>query len=136
MKRVLAVLVLGVALTACGGDGASSPTAATGLNATSWTLASMNERAPVGDSVPTLAFDDAGNVSGSAGCNTYSTPTEIEGNSIAFGPLATTQMACAGAAGVQERAFLQAMDEVRAYAMDTQGRLVLEDGVVLVFEPD
>ena len=136
MKRVLAVLILGVALTACGGGGASSPTAATGLNGTSWTLVSINEREPAGDSAPTLVFDDAGNVSGSAGCNTYNGVAAIEGNSIAFGPLATTRMACAGATGLQETAFLQAMDEVLAYAIDSQGRLVLEDGVVLVFEPD
>lgn len=136
MKRVAAVLVLGVVLAACGGSGVSSPSAASGLDGTSWTLVSMNERAPVAAAVPTLAFDAAGNASGSAGCNTYSTTTEIEGNSIAFGPLATTQMACSGKVGVQERAFLQAMDEVRAYAIDTQGRLVLEDGVVLVFEPN
>jgi heat shock protein HslJ len=136
MKRLLPVLVLGAVLTACAGSGGASPSAAGGLNGTSWTLVSINEREPTGDSAPTLVFDDAGNISGSAGCNTYSAQTEVEGNSIAFGPLATTQMACAGAAGVQESAFLQAMDEVQAYAIDTQGRLVLEDGVVLVFEPD
>ena len=134
MKR-LAMVVLGAVVTACGGSGGSSPTAASGLNGTSWTLVSINEREPTGESAPTLAFDEAGNISGSAGCNTYSAVSAAEGHSIAFGPLATTQMACPGATGLQETAFLQAMDEVQAYTIDTQGRLVLEDGVVLVFEP-
>ena len=44
-------------------------------------------------------------------------------------------MACPGAAGLAETAFLTAMNEVDSFAIDSQGRLVLEDGVVLVFEP-
>ena len=44
-------------------------------------------------------------------------------------------MACSGATGLQETAFLTAMGEVQTYAIDSQGRLVLEDGVVLVFAP-
>ena len=44
-------------------------------------------------------------------------------------------MACSGVTGLQETAFLTAMGEVQSFAIDSQGRLVLEDGVVLVFAP-
>ena len=94
------------------------------------------QRKPAGDSAPTLAFDDAGNISGSAGCNTYTAIAAFDDNSIAFGPLATTQMACPVVTGLQEAAFLQAMNDVQTYAIDSQGHLVLEDGVVLIFEAD
>ena len=135
MKRWLAASLLGAALTACGGVGSPSATTTPGLEGTSWTLIEIDGREPAGDSVPTLAFDEEGNISGSAGCNTYfGTPT-IEGSSISMGPLSTTRMACPGAAGLLETAFLAAMDEVDSYTIDSQGRLVLEGGAVLVFEP-
>ena len=54
------------------------------------------------------------------------TPT-IEGSSISMGPLGTTRVACSGAAGLTETAFLAAMNEVESFAIDSPGRLVLED---------
>ncbi|HEY8178070.1 MAG TPA: META domain-containing protein [Candidatus Limnocylindria bacterium] len=135
MKRVMAFLVLGVALTACAGTGTASSHATASLNGTSWTLVEIDGREPAGDAVPTLAFDEAGNVSGSAGCNTFMGTPTIEGSSISMGPLGTTRVACSGAAGLTETAFLAAMNEVESFAIDSQGRLVMEDGVVLVFEP-
>jgi heat shock protein HslJ len=135
MKRVMAFLVLGVALVACGGVGTRSSHATASLNGTSWTLVEIDGREPAGDSVPTLAFDEAGNVSGSAGCNTFMGTRTIEGSSISMGLLGTTRIACSGAAGLLETAFLAALNEVESFTIDSQGRLVLEDGVVLVFEP-
>ena len=135
MKRAMAVFVVGVALAACGGVGTPSSSATAGLNGTSWTLVEIDGREPASDAVPTLAFDQAGNISGSAGCNTFMGTPTIEGSSISMGPLGTTRVACSGAAGLTETAFLAAMNEVESFAIDSQGRLVLEDGVVLVFEP-
>ena len=96
---------------------------------------SWPERVPApstADTPPTLAFDEALSVSGFAGCNQYTGAATIEGSSISLGPLATTQMACPGAAGIAETAFLSAMNEVEGFAIDSQGQLVLEDGVVLI----
>ena len=135
MKRRLALVVLAGVLSACGGRGGASATPTGGLEGTSWTLVEIDGRAPAGESVSTLAFDQAGNVSGSAGCNTYTAIAATEGNTIAVGPLSTTRMACSGVTGLQETAFLTAMGEVQSFAIDSQGRLVLEDGVVLVFAP-
>ena len=140
MTRLLAVLVLGAVLgtvlAACGGAATSSaPPPSGGLEETSWTLAEIDGREPAVDPAPTLAFDEELNFSGSAGCNTFTGTARVEGSSISLGPLATTMMACPGAAGIAETAFLGAMNEVEGFAMDSQGRLVLEDGVVLVFEP-
>ena len=129
------VLLAALTVTACAGIGTSAVPSHQ-LEGTSWTLVEMNEREPAGEPAPTLAFDDAGNISGSAGCNTYTAIAAFDGNSIAFGSLATTQMACPGVTGLQEAAFLQAMNDVQTYAIDSQGHLVLNDGVVLIFDAD
>jgi putative lipoprotein len=134
MKRLIAAALVTVALSACGVAG-SSPTASAGLAGPSWTLVAIDGQEPAGDTDPTLMFDAAGNVSGSAGCNTYTGTATLDGSSISFGPLGSTRMACPDPdVMAQETAFLTALDEVEAFALDSQGRLVLEDGVVLVFE--
>ena len=134
MKRLPAIALLAVALTACGAVG-SSAAPSQGLEGTSWTLVEINGHEPEGEIMPTLAFDAEGNISGSAGGKTYTAIAATEGNTIALGPLSTTRMACSGLTGLQETAFLTAMGAVQTYAIDSQGRLVLEDGVTLVFDP-
>ena len=135
MKRLLGLLAVSGVLSACGGLGGASATPSGGLDGTSWTLVKIGDAEVTADAPPTLAFDEALSVSGFAGCNQYTGAATIEGSSISLGPLATTQMACPGAAGIAETAFLAAMNEVQSFAIDSQGRLVLEDGVVLVFAP-
>ena len=103
------VLLPALTFTACSGFGTSAAPSHE-LDGNSWTLVEINEREPAGDSAPTLAFDDAGNISGSTGCNTYTAIAAFNDSSIAFGPLTTTQLACPGVTGLQEAAFLQAMN--------------------------
>jgi putative lipoprotein len=135
MKRLLATGFLGMAITACGGAGTATSSTEPALEGTSWQLVSIDGREPDVEVTPTLVIAEDGRVSGTAVCNTYMGQATIEGSSISVGPLATTRIACSGAAGLLEQAFLGAMDEVEAFAIDSSGRLVLEDGVVLVFEP-
>lgn len=82
--------------------------------------------APAADPKPTLGITAEGEVSGSAGCNRYSGRAEIAGNSITFGPLATTRMACPGRMEAEQR-FLSALQRSEAFRLDA-GRLVLIDG--------
>ena len=89
-------------------------------------LADLDGTAPVGETPPTIAFDDQGSVSGTGGCNTFNGEVTIDGSDLTFGPLATTQMFCAeeGVAD-QEQAFLTALQDVTSYTVDDEGRLVL-----------
>ena len=132
MVALVAVLAI---LAGCGGSAAATPTPASSLDGTSWQLVSIDGRELETDVTPTLAVSEAGEISGTAVCNSYMGTARIEGSSIVIGPLATTQVACSGAAGVLERQFLAALDEANAWAIDGSGRLVLEGGDVLVFEP-
>jgi heat shock protein HslJ len=133
MKRLLVIALAAVALTACNGVDAT-PTLPAGLEGTTWNLVSINGHAPDAQVTPTLAFDEDGNISGTAVCNSYTATARVDGTSIVIGPLATTLVACSGAAGVLERQFLEAMDAANAISVDSSGQLVLEGGDTLVFE--
>jgi heat shock protein HslJ len=60
----------------------------------------------------TATFGADGTVSGSAGCNTYSAPYTLTGDSLKVGPVAATRKLCTTPGGVmeQEAAFLQALE--------------------------
>lgn len=68
----------------------------------------------------------AGKVTGSAGCNRLMGSAMVAGDSIAFGGVATTRMACPEPAMAQERAFLEALAAARSFRMDG-GFLSLRD---------
>ena len=68
--------------------------------------------------IPTLAFED-GSASGNASCNQYFGSYEIDGLSLTFGPLASTEMFC-GEPGVmdQETQYLAALQQAAMYRVD------------------
>lgn len=79
----------------------STPTASEnvgGLGGTSWTLTSYgpaSAQVPAAPDVETiLEFGDDGTVSGSFGCNGLSGDYSVSGQTITFGPLISTKMAC------------------------------------------
>ena len=131
MKRSMALIAL-LALVGCA---ITSRDATTELPGTSWTLADLDGAEPVGEMPPSIAFTDEGGVTGSTGCNTFNGEVTIDGSELAFGPLATTRMACVDpAASEQEQAFLVALEAVTSYTIDSEGRLVLEGDAPLTFE--
>ena len=132
MKRSI-VLLATLALTACA---ITSREATTDLPGTSWQLVELDGADVVGDVPPTLAFDETGTVSGTGGCNTFSGEVSIDGPELSFGPLASTQMACADEdVSAQEAAFFAGLQSVTGYTIDDEGRLVLEgDEGTLTFE--
>jgi heat shock protein HslJ len=118
LARLGFVLLLGCAIqAACGGDDDGSPP----LEQTEWTLVGGVEAPP--DAVPTLTLEE-GTASGFAGCNRFTGGYELDGNSVAVGPLATTQMACEDAKTAVEAAYLPALEAVDAWAIEG-GELVL-----------
>lgn len=69
-----------------------------------------------------------GKVSGTGGCNRISGTASIRGDKMTFGPIVSTEMACAPAAMDQERKFFAALGDVRAWRIDpAQRKLVLLD---------
>ena len=96
--------------------------------ATPWLLPNRGSR-------PTLRFSaDQGSVSGATGCNTYFGTVHGSGNSLSFGPLATTKMMCFDVLAVQEIQYLDMLSKVNSFSSDG-GHLTLttSDGRQLVF---
>jgi len=77
-----------------------------------------------------------GEVNGTAGCNNYFGPYEVDGNSLTIGPLGSTMMMCIqDDTATQETAFLANLGNVASYdIVNNQLQLIDADGnTILVF---
>jgi heat shock protein HslJ len=76
------------------------------------------------DKKPYLKFDkEKGEVYGNAGCNGYSAPFTLKGNSLTFGeqgPATLMFCECGG-----EQTFLQTIKKIDSYSIDKDGKLNL-----------
>lgn len=85
----------------------------------------------------TLLFGADGRVSGKAGCNTYGGEYQVIGDTVSFGRLLTTLMACPEDVLKQEHDYLAILEGVDAYAIAGEA-LTLTDkdtGQTLVYKP-
>jgi hypothetical protein len=101
------------------------------LEGTTWLL----DRTIPGSEI-TAVFAD-GEVSGSAGCNTYRgsyrSTRAAGGNTVEFGPLATTRMACDEALMEQEGLYLAALESATAYTIEGFALQITYPGGTLLF---
>lgn len=74
---------------------------------------------------PYLTLDSDGKVHGNAGCNGLNGSYEQKGESLTFGPLATTRKACPDMEG--EQAFLQALKAVSGFRIDGELLTLFDD---------
>ncbi len=137
MKYVAVVALAGIlilSLTACGvGDSAPDDP----LNGTSWELMAYRKTRPIPGTTITATFE-GGQVSGSAGCNSYSGSYQVNGNTITVGPTAITEMACMEPEGVmeQEMTFIEFLTSAQTFRFaDEQLQLFRADGEALTFIP-
>ena len=92
------------------------------LDGSSWKVTSFNNNrhavvGVIGDQDITLSFED-GKVSGSAGCNQFHSTYTMQGDSIRFGPAATTRRACDEPLMTQEQEFLAALASAVSWRID------------------
>ena len=123
MKKMYAgfvVLLVMVSLAACGGTNQTVD-----LEGSSWLLVAYGGSAPIGMTMPTLAFQD-GQVSGNASCNSFGGSYEVKGDSISFGAMFMTEMFCMEPEGVmdQESLYLQLLGSAERFEV-SDGQLVL-----------
>lgn len=136
--------VTGACSAGAAGEGASAPagpTAAT-LVGTYWRLVELPGQSPGpagGRPAPylTLQAGPPVTVSGHSGCNRLGGPVTVSGDTLRFGALVGTKVACAEGMGL-EAAFFAALEATRGFGIEGQ-RLTLLDGggrVVASFEAD
>ena len=98
-----------------------------------WTVTSVGGRPVVGPRPPTLSIAADLRAGGSGGCNNFFTEASIEGETIAFGPPASTRMACEPAIMDQEFAYFAALSAAASFEHDSQGlRLLDAAGIPLI----
>jgi heat shock protein HslJ len=134
IQFIISILVGLGALAACAktgneqpadqpGSAAPSPSRSAGstpLETTRWRLAELNGRQATvveGRREPHLIFDaDSARVGGATGCNLLGGPFTSSGDSLTFGALITTKMACMESNLMdQERDFLGALSNTARY---------------------
>ncbi len=83
---------------------------------------------PLAGTTITASFLSENRLSGSAGCNSYTTSYELDGELLAIGPAASTKMLCSDPSGVmeQEANYLQTLEKTAAYQL-TADQLILVD---------
>ena len=67
------------------------------------------------DTEVTAIFGEDGQLSGSAGCNTYNAPYTVDGDKIKIGPAITTRMMCEQPIMDQETLYLAAIQTAATY---------------------
>lgn len=123
--------VNGNSLTLLGGGGtalAAYQAQSQALAGTNWEVIGYNNGKEAVTSVLldtkiTASFDNAGNLSGNAGCNQYSGPYTTTGSQIKIGPLTSTMMTCSDPEGImdQEAQYLAAMQSAATYLVNGNG---------------
>jgi putative lipoprotein len=120
--------------TAASRSGGASPAA---MVEREWALVTLGDSAAPqgsGGKPATTRFDSAAaRAAGFAGCNRYSAPYTIAGDSLGFGPAISTKMACAEGDAL-ERAYLAIIPDVTGFQVtDSTLTLTGSSGALAVF---
>lgn len=126
----IATLAVGCAARPPASTDAGESQTSTHLVGTSWRLEDLGGQKALEGVEATLEFPEAGKVSGRGSCNRFFGAVEISGQSIKFGPLAATKMACIDdAANAQEKKYLEALQKAERFALDGAALRIYSTGM-------
>jgi heat shock protein HslJ len=129
MKKIGAFFAVSLLLVGCEAGKKPAQSASkqqpVNLTGTQWTLEEFGGKPVIEHSKATLAFLQAGRVSGNGSCNRFMGPAEMTGDKIKLGPLAGTKMMCDPGASDQETAYLKALESAQ--------RFEVKDGKLLIY---
>lgn len=91
-----------------------------------WQIEDINGEGIIDSSNLTIAFDDKGQVYGSATCNRYGSSYELTDEGLSFGHSLVTKMACPEALMNQEQKFLETFNEISQFEINENGALILK----------
>ena len=108
---------------------AATPPAPVSLVGTEWLLADLAGTAVIANSKASLAFLEDGRAAGNGSCNRFTGSVTITGDTLKFGPLASTRMACMdGGVSAQEDAYLKALGAANRYEVSNGDLLIYATG--------
>lgn len=98
-----------------------------------WMLVALDGSPVAADSKASLTFASQTSVNGNGGCNNFVGGVTLAGDSLAFGNLASTRMACMGEAMTLETRYFEALSQVTSYQQEGDRLLLMgASGSVLV----
>lgn len=107
----------------------NSAPAPVSLNGTEWTLQDLAGTPALPNVKATLAFPESGRVAGNGSCNRFTGSAEISGDTIKFGMLASTRMACMdNGVSSQETQYLKALQAAKRFELEDSTLLIYADG--------
>lgn len=109
---------------------AEDPTINNPLANTLWDVVSLQETNTLEAAMPTLAFDENGNVSGTTGCNQFNGNYVLSGVNLRFSAVSSSNLFCSDPEGVmeQEALFIRTLNDVTRLELAPDGRsLVMYD---------
>ncbi len=89
-----------------------------GLAGSSWVLEELNGDRPIADVRVTLDFSAPGRATGNGSCNRYFATVDIAGESIRFGAVGATRMACATTISLQEVKYFGALESASRFEVE------------------
>ena len=92
-----------------------------------WVAEDIGGRGVVDRVRSTIALGADGRISGSGGCNRIAGSYSLAGETIGFGQMISSMMACAPAVGEQEQRFLRALARTKRWRITPEGWLLLLD---------
>jgi heat shock protein HslJ len=117
--RSVEVLIDGRTYRGCGGNPDDL------LTGVEWVVEDIGGAGIVDRSRATLNFQGDGRVSGRGSCNAYAGSYTLTGESLAFGKVAASMMACTPALMQQEQRFFEVLQLVHRFEISDTGALIL-----------
>ena len=128
------VILAALFLSACNSSQKQPAKAATpappfSLLGTAWVLADLAGTPVITNSKASLTFPEVGRAAGNGSCNRFTGTVTITGDTLKFGPLASTRMACMdGGVSAQEDAYLKALAAANRYEYRDPDLLIYATG--------
>lgn len=95
-----------------------APVTPSALLGTAWRLEDLAGAGIVDRTQATLAFPEEGRANGNGSCNRFNGVVTVDGDTISFGGIAATRMACAEAVMKQEDAYFAALNDAERFEFD------------------
>jgi heat shock protein HslJ len=99
------------------------------LTGTEWVLQDLAGTPALPNVKATLVFPETGRAAGNASCNRFTGSAEVSGDTIKFGALASTRMACAdNAVNSQEMEYLKVLAAAKRFELKDSALLIHAEG--------
>ena len=125
MRHIIIVILAAATLLPAAASPAQGTTGEADLLGTAWLAEDIDSRGVIDRARSTMEFAKLGQVTGLAACNRYFGSVSLNGNTIAFGNLASTRKMCSKSLMDQEQRFMAALSKASRLDLTHEGQILL-----------